>query len=372
MQSESFDRVTWNQLIRSMPGAHFLQTWEWAQVKSRYGWEAIPYTWSSSSGSTPNAAAMILKRRIPTGGFGRKMCLLYIPKGPLLDWQDAPLRQHIMESLQEFARRQGAIFVKMDPDVVTGKGIPGKNDASEEPLGQKITTELSQHGWRASQDQIQFKNTVLIDLTPTEDDLLARMKQKTRYNIHLAEKKGVRVRVGSSADLPLLYRFYAQTSLRDGFVIRDEKYYQLVWNTFMHEGDPHAVPLIAEVDGVPVAAIFQFIFGARAYYLYGMSSGTHREKMPNHLLQWEAIRRAKSAGCTTYDLWGAPEEFVETDSMWGVFRFKEGFAGQVIRTMGAWDFTPSPLLYKLYTQAIPRLLDIMRARGRGQTQQSLG
>jgi peptidoglycan pentaglycine glycine transferase (the first glycine) len=180
------------------------------------------------------------------------------------------------------------------------------------------------------------------------------------------------VRAGSAADLPMLYRMYAETSVRDGFVIRDEGYYRTVWETFMtNTGQPSAVPLIAEVDGQPVAAILIFTFAGRAYYIYGMSREAHREKMPNHLLQWEAMRRAKAAGCKVYDLWGAPDEFNESDGMWGVFRFKEGLGGQVVRTLGAWDYTPSPILYKLYTQALPKVLDIMRSRGKRRTQQIL-
>jgi len=125
------------------------------------------------------------------------------------------------------------------------------------------------------------------------------------------------------------------------------------------------------VDGQPVAAIFLFYFAGRAYYLYGMSRDAQREKMPNHLLQWEAMRRAKAAGCKLYDLWGAPDVFDESDPMWGVFRFKEGLGGTVFRGLGAWDYTPSPVLYRLYTQTLPRVLDIMRARGKSRTRQAL-
>jgi lipid II:glycine glycyltransferase (peptidoglycan interpeptide bridge formation enzyme) len=175
---------------------------------------------------------------------------------------------------------------------------------------------------------------------------------------------------------------YAETSVRDGFVIREEGYYQTVWTLFMSNverltfnvsyNSPCAIPLIAEVDHEPVAAIFVFMFAGRAYYVYGMSREAHREKMPTYLLQWEAMKRAKAAGCTVYDLWGAPEVFDESDSMWGVYRFKEGMGGQVVRTLGAWDYAPNPLWYKLYAEVMPRLLDVMRSRGREKTKQTLG
>jgi lipid II:glycine glycyltransferase (peptidoglycan interpeptide bridge formation enzyme) len=229
--------------------------------------------------------------------------------------------------------------------------------------------ELNRRGWQYSSEQIQFRNTVRVDLRADEAALLGRMKQKMRYNIHLAERKGVQVRPGSLADLPLLYRIYAETSVRDGFVIRDEAYYRAVWGAFIQAGLAEA--LLAEVDGEPAAGLIQFRLAGTAWYLYGMSRLAHREKMPNALLQWESIRRARAAGCSTYDLWGAPDEFSEADPLWGVFRFKEGLGGQVIRTLGAWDYPLNAWMYRMYTQTLPRLLELMRRRGRKRTQREV-
>jgi lipid II:glycine glycyltransferase (peptidoglycan interpeptide bridge formation enzyme) len=298
--------------------------------------------------------------------------VLYIPKGPNLDWNDITLRSRVLDDLQAYARRQGAIFVKLDPDVPLGTGVPGRAGAVEDHGGQALRSELLRRGWVFSQDQIQFRNTILIDLTPSEDEMLARMKQKARYNVRLAQKKGVTVRVGGAEDYALLYRMYAETSVRDGFLIRGEDYYQTVWRTFGQSSMPFSEPLIAEVDGQPVGAVSMFYFAGHAIYLFGMSSEAHREKMPNSLLQWEAMRRAKELGCKTYNLWGAPNEFNESDGLWGVFRFKEGLGGYVLRTIGAWDFSPSPMLYRMYTEFLPRLMDVMRRRGKARTRQSLG
>lgn len=357
----------WNALIASLPMPHILQTWEWAQVKARYGWQPLPFTWQE--GGRNVAAAMVLRRALPLRGLAARLAVFYLPKGPNLDWANAPLRARVLDDLQRFARKQGAIFLKLDPDVPLGVGVPGREDAADDPLGQTMTAELTRRGWHFSADQIQFRNTVLLDLSAAEDDLLARMKQKTRYNVRLAEKKGVNVRPGGPADFDLLYRMYAETSVRDGFVIRDSSYYHTVWQTFMAAG--LAEPLIAEVAGEPVAAVWQFRFAGRAYYIYGMSREAHRDKMPNYLLQWEAMRRAKVHGCTVYDLWGAPDVFDENDRLWGVFRFKEGLGGKVWRTLGAWDYAPNALWYRLYTEILPRVLDVMRRRGRDKTRQML-
>ncbi len=360
----------WNSTIAGLPDPHLLQTWEWAQVKAAYGWTPAPFVWRDPAGG-PAAAAMVLKRTVSGAGFSARLSVLYVPKGPLMDWGSESLRNRVLDDLQVFAKREKAIFLKLDPDVRLGMGVPGSEGASQSADGQALVAELARRGWLYSSDQIQFRNTVLLDLSASEQQLLARMKQKTRYNLRLAEKKGVTVRAGRSDDLPLLFKMYAETSVRDGFVIRDEGYYRTVWATFMAAPDPACEPLIAEVDGEPVAAVFLFRFARRAYYIYGMSRELHREKMPAYLLQWEAIKRAKAAGCTIYDLWGAPDQFDESDSLWGVFRFKQGLGGEVVRTLGAWDFPASPFWYKAYTGLIPRLLDVMRSRGRARARQAM-
>ena len=372
----------WNKIVAPFPGSHLFQTSQWAQVKKAYGWQPMPFVWyGHPSDGTPNegkivAAAMILKKGISLAGVSTKIGIFYSPKGPLLNWSDHVIRRRVLEDLEKFARQHSGIFIKIDPDVILGHGIPASTRAVENESGKATVDDLAQRGWRFSSDQIQFRNTVMVDLSPSEDEMISRMKQKTRYNIRLASKKGVTVRRGKMEDLPMLYRMYAETSIRDGFVIRSQEYYSKVWSEFMavqsSEISPLAVPLIAEVDGEPAAAVFIYHFSGRAYYLYGMSREIHREKMPNHLLQWEAMRYAKSIGCRQYDLWGAPDNFTEEDPMWGVYKFKEGLGGEVVRTLGAWDYAPHPLWYKLYSETLPRILSLMRNRGRQQTKQQLG
>jgi lipid II:glycine glycyltransferase (peptidoglycan interpeptide bridge formation enzyme) len=255
--------------------------------------------------------------------------------------------------------------LKIDPDLVLGTRFSGSESESGNPAGAETAGILRQRGWRFSPEQIQFRNTVLVDIRPGEDALLAAMKQKTRYNIRLAEKRGVTVRPGSERDLPMLYRLYAETANRDRFVIRSEEYYLSVWSTMLRGG--MAQPLIAEYDGLPLAALILFHFADRGWYLYGMSSAMHRELMPNHLLQWGAIRWLRARGYSYYDLYGAPDTFSESDRLWGVFQFKLGFGGPVIRHIGAWDFAPAPLLYTAYNIILPRMLDVTRFLARRRT-----
>ena len=129
---------------------------------------------------------------------------------------------------------------------------------------------LTRRGWRPSGEQIQYRNTVVSDLTPSEDDLLAAMKPKWRYNIRLAERRGVVVRGGTAADLPAFYAMYAETGGRDGFLVRPFDYYRAIWERFLADGLGHV--LLAEVEGAPVAGLFLFRFGPTAWYFYGAST----------------------------------------------------------------------------------------------------
>lgn len=383
----------WNSAISRLYGAHVLQTWEWGKVKSQFGWQPHFLMWYSDADQykliinhIPDrlkhkafiSAALTLQRNIRIGGFAQKMGVIYVPKGPLLDWSDEPLRKQVLQDLREFSQKHSAIFIKIDPDLELGDGIPGSAESRETRLGIDIINELKAGGWQFSDEQIQFRNTVLINLELSEAELLANMKQKTRYNINLAMRKGVSIRPGTSKDFDMLYRMYAETSVRDGFVIRNVAYYREVWNTFtanqptVFADQPIAEVLVAEVDDTPVAGAIIFRFARKAWYLYGMSGMAHRDKMPNYLLQWEAIKRSKAANCVTYDLWGAPDDFVESDPLWGVYRFKEGLGGSVHRYLGAWDLPTNRMLYRLYAKTLPGLMDIMRLRGKASTRQVIG
>jgi lipid II:glycine glycyltransferase (peptidoglycan interpeptide bridge formation enzyme) len=274
-----------------------------------------------------------------------------VPKGPILDWGDAGLARQVLAGLEGETGRAGAIFVKVDPDV-----------RPDSPAGQAVCEALAQRGWGPSREQIQFRNTVVNDLTLGEEALLAGMKPKWRYNIRLAERRGVTVRAGTAADLPAFYAMYVETGSRDGFLVRPYGYYQTVWENFLAQGLAHL--LLAEVDGRPVAGIILFRFGPTAWYFYGASTAQARSLMPNHALQWAAMRWAKAAGCTRYNWWGAPDVLAESDPMWGVYRFKEGFGGEFVPGIGAYDYPTNRVLYWLYTSAMPRLLDLARRRHR--------
>ena len=339
------DAVTWNSLLCGFASPHALQSWEWGEFKSRWGWTPQRWLLNDSAGQ-PRAMMQVLRRsagRLP-------LCVLYSPKGPVVNSLSA--HTEALMWLEQLGRHQHAIWVKTDADVhVTQDDTPPL-------LLEAARATLASRGWRYSPDQVQFRNTAHSDLRHSDEALLAGMKQKWRYNIRLAEKRGVKVRQVSPRDAPYLYAMYAETGNRDGFLIREEAYYTDAWRAM------GAVAFVAEHTSAPtpLAALVLFRFGARAWYFYGMSRAEGREHMPNYLLQWAAMRWARDADCTVYDWWGAPEQLNEQDSMWGVYRFKEGFGAQFVEGLGAWDFAPSRLLYNTYTRWMPEMRRALRAR----------
>jgi peptidoglycan pentaglycine glycine transferase (the first glycine) len=346
-------RDAWNMLLRTLPYAHILQTWEWGEFKRiTTGWQ--PLRLAFKHGDTVVAMASVGIRRIGP------LKVMYVSKGPALAYEDSDLAAEVLDYLQNLARNQFAIWLKIDPDVMSATGIPGEADDLPNTTGQALIAALTERGWHFSVDQVHFRNTICIDLTQSEDDLLAAMSQNTRRKVRTAEKKDVTIRVGTPADLSTLYDLYRATGERDHFLTRPPSYYERAWRSFMEAGLAHA--LIAEFEGQPIAHVILFHFGRKCWYFYGASGNAERERMPNYLLQWEAMRWAKNQGYTTYDMWGAPDYFNESDSMWGVYEFKRGFRGTVTRFIGAWDYAPYPLLYAAYTQLWPRVLGWLRRR----------
>ncbi len=315
------DKSGWQNFLASHPEAHLLQTAEWGEFKSAFGWQPLRI-------AVANTGAQVLLRRLPLG-----FSLAYIPRGPVgSDWQA------LWPEVSRDCRQHKAILIKVEPDVWESPG-----DTSLHAL----------NGFRPSSQTIQPPRTMVVSLEGDEETLLNRMKQKTRYNIRLAQKKEVKVR--PSNDFRCFHDMMLATAARDGFDVHSLDYYRTAYSLFHPPGKCEL--LLAEYADQPLAALMVFAHGQRAWYFYGASSDLERNRMPAYLLQWEAMRWARAQGCREYDLWGIPDASEgeleagfekRTEGLWGVYRFKRGFGGQVKRTIGAWDYPYYPLLYRLY------------------------
>jgi len=317
------DTENWKQFIQDHPEAHILQTLEWARLKAGFGWSPkfIQHT---------QMGGMILFKPLPLG-----LSVAYIPRGPVGDGDWAEFWREV----DELCRREHAVFLRVEPDIWQ----PVDEDFIQDRLP----------GFVATDHTIQPPQTILIDLEDSEDDILMCMKSKTRYNIRLAGRKDVEIK--SSTDVDAFHHMMLTTGERDEFGTHSREYYQKAFDLFSTKES--CILLIAEYEGQPLAGLMAFTHGDTAWYFYGASTNQERNRMPTYLLQWEAIRWAKNKGCKVYDMWGVPdhpepqleENFLErSDGLWGVYRFKRGFGGEVRRTIGTWDRIYQPLLYNIY------------------------
>ena len=313
----------WNQYLQHHPDAHLLQTGEWGELKSAFGWKAVRLM-------DGEAGVQILFRKLPLG-----FTIAYIPK-PVFSQQDPGSSNLIWGEIDQVCKRQRAIFLKLEPD-----------------LWNDQRADIQSPALRTAPHNIQPPRTFIVDIHGGEEEILARMKQKTRYNIRLAEKKGVRVRAWD--DIGSFHKLMLVTGGRDGFGVHSLEYYRRAYE-LLHPKQMGEI-FVAEYEGRPLAALFVARHGRRAYYLYGASTEEERNRMPTYLLQWEAIKWAKVHGCEEYDLWGVPDEEEATlessfekrqDGLWGVYRFKRGFGGVLKRAAQAMDRVYNPLLYWAY------------------------
>lgn len=331
----------WKTFLETNSESHLLQSAEWGELKANFGWNVHRVI-------IGNAGAQILTRRILPG-----IKIAYIPKGPIgINWEDkTTIRytwQMLLEGIDNICREERAFMLLIEPDLwETQEAITGEEKEID------IIQFRIPEGFIEGNHSIQPQRTLVIDLHHDEDRILGRMKQKTRYNIKLARRKGIIIH--PSADIMLFYHLMEETSERDRFVVHDSTYYQKAYDLFQPRG--YCELLIADYQNEPVAGLMVFAFHERSWYLYGASSNKHRERMPSYLIQWEAMRWAKSQGCHEYDLWGVPDEDLETlekqfshrtDGLWGVYRFKRGFGGDLRRQTGPWVRVYNPILYRLY------------------------
>jgi len=325
----------WNQFLTHHPEAHLLQLGDWGELKKDFGWKPVRIIQNE-------VGAQILFRRLPLG-----LTIGYMPKPVNGNWL-LVINDSFWKEVDFVCKQNHAIFLKIEPDLWQDQ-LPLTNYQHLHRTQVQVLP-ISPHN-------IQPPRTIVIPIDGSEETILAKMKPKCRYNIRLAEKKGITVRAWD--DIPAFHEMMTVTGGRDNFGVHSLEYYQRAYELFNPKGTCEL--LVAEYEGKPLASLMVFANGKRAWYVYGASNDHERNRMPTYLLQWQAIRWAKARGCEEYDLWGVPDEDEAKleaefesrhDGLWGVYRFKRGFGGEVKRAAQALDRVYNPLLYWLYTRLV--------------------
>jgi len=344
-----------------------LQGAAWARFKAEAGWTAERYSVMAEDSPEPFGLSVLL--RSVAGG----RCFAYIPRGPHVDV--APeRRQDLLVALSralaaELPRR--CMFLRWDLPWYAEEETLGtatdneegdadaptvRGDSSPPPALRPV---FDRPLVKAAGD-VQPPDTVVIDLRASEDEILAGMKPKWRYNIRYAFKKGVAVADEGPGAVDTFYDLYRTTAVRDRIALHPRDYYARLLERSAADrtaGSNGAEPVldarlwVARVGGQAIAAIITAFYGKEAYYLYGASGDGQRNLMPAYALQWTAMRAARDAGCTTYDLYGIPPSPDPNHPMAGLYRFKTGFGGRIRRYAGTWDYPLESLPYAAFRAA---------------------
>lgn len=326
-------RDRWDAFVAAQSRAHFLQLWGWGEQKRAYGWEVERVALEQDERMV--ACAQILFRSLPL----RSGTMAYLAMGPVqAEGLAEDASREFWRAIHDTARGRRAAFLKWEPGVYPADQAP----------------DCAALGFRPSPQTVQPPRTIMIDIGSDEEAILARMNQGTRRKIRQSQKNGIRYSQATKDDVHKFTDMMAVTGSRNEFGVHEPAYYALAYDLFVPD---HGAIFLAEHEGDLLAGIFVFAVGSTAWYVYGASSNVKRNLMGSYGVQWEAIRWAKARGCTTYDMWGIPDEDEATleaafeqrdDGLWGVYGFKRGWGGQVIRSVGAWDHVYNPLVYKAY------------------------
>lgn len=318
-----------NNFIAGQESSEFLQSWEWGELQKETGNKILRI--GGRQGEKIIAAATLVKKQFFC------LCYFYCPRGPVFCPMGEAERKEkaflLSEEISRIAGEEGAAFLRFEPLFDFSFALPGRLKCS-----------------LVKTADIQPAKTLILDLGRKEEELLAAMHPKTRYNIKLAEKKGVKIREGAEKDFSSFWQMLKQTSQRDGFRLHERNYYRLMLNKFFRSSfSPAELAIklfLAEYEKKPIAAGLFSFFGDQVIYLHGSSASQNRHLMAPYLLQWQLIKEAKNRGFRFYDFYG-----IDPVKWPGVTRFKQGFGGQTKIYPGAFDLVFNNWQYKFYKLA---------------------
>lgn len=323
---------------------HPLQSWEWGEVKKQSGVTTLRFI---ARESKQNRCFTITLHPIVLNA-----TMAYCARS---EW---PSESELHE-IVPYLRSYGAIALKFEPDI----WIQQSGEYHIPLIYKKWHRGVI--AYTRSNATVFAKHTFVVDLVPDENQLLLRMKQKTRYNIRIAQKHGVIVR-DISADphgFDIFYSLYEDTLKRQRYLGHGKSYHKIVWETMKKAG--HSKLFAAFYNNIPLAAYHMMYDSERAFYVYGGTSTQHKEVMASNVLMWEVIRDAKKLGKTYFDMWGALDKHHDPHDPWaGFHRFKEGYGGRHMTFMPTIDVVIRPLWYKIFSFSWPirnKLLELKSA-----------
>jgi len=333
------DQKTWDGFVASRPFSQFLQSWSWGNFQQSL--ERPVGRLGLFDGDKLIGGAEIVMMRLP---FGQRY--YYVPRGPILDDPTSTSKLcQLQRGLFELVERKPALAIRVEPPIET--------EGHEH-----VCPDLGYHRVR----DVQPRVTRVVDLTRSIDQLRAELHPKTRYNIGLAERKGVTIQDRTNDDgLKIFLELQRVTAERDGITTFPDGYYQAMYQSLKPAGQFRI--MTAEHEGKPLAASLMIRYGDTVTYNHGASSDEARNLMAPHLLQWKAIEQAKADGFKIYDFRGiAPTE--DPKHPWaGITRFKAGFGGRIVRLIGTYDLALERGKYATYRTAqfvVQRIRNIMR------------
>ena len=313
--------------VQSHPKGNFAQSYLWGKQKPMWQWDAIAVR--GEDGAIRGSLA-VMTRKVP--GIGRT--LMYGCRGPVCDLDDRETFSQLLDGAKALAKKYKSYVIKIDPDV------PSSNTA--------FSSMLQSFGFRAKEggknfEAIQPRYVFRLNVEgKTEEELLANFHQKWRYNIRLAERKGVTVRICGKEMVPAFSDLMLTTGVRDGFVTRKPEYFAAMLDNL---GEHARLYMAFDPNDTPIAGTLAIHYGDKVWYLYGASSNEHRNLMPNYLLQWCMIQWAVETNCRIYDFRGVSGDVSEDNPLYGLFRFKQGFGGDFTEFVGEMDLVLSPVIY---------------------------
>ena len=322
----------WDAFVAAHPAGHLMQSRAWAAAQREAGWK--PVFLSLLEGESFRAVALCLRLSLPCTG----LAILYCPRGPVLDYHHPSLVEACAIALRQCAREQNAFLVQADP------AIPLDQHLAHDALERMGFRRQERHGlFRILQPRWVMR--IQVDAYGGPEGLLAALPEKTRYNVRLAERKGVTVASRTDHEAcRIFHRLLESTGGTKGFPVRGFAYHQALWRHCVQAGMGEY--LFAEREGRLLAGIQVLWFGSRAWYMYGASSDVDRNLMPTYLLQWEGIRRAWERGCRCYDMRGVYSPTPDPmDPEFGVYDFKRKFGAQMVKLLGEYDFVLQPKIY---------------------------